>query len=586
MKETCYLWIRRGALSFVLFALPQMVWAAPSVSLSANPTTLSVNGTTTLTWTISGATSCTATDSTGFVGPWQTTSGSGPITQAHSVQYGLECFDAGGNSSGKKEVIVVVTPTLSLSADKTSIKAGDPLMLTWTTQAANICFPTFTDAQTGGQTALSIQAENGNWTVFPMTSGSYSMTCSYYIQGTPRGTSPKQSVNVSVTQPAPCLFSGNLTWMTNCGASLSESLASGQTKTVTNTKPGYTGSTTYGCSDGVFTGPTGTTCSVSAGPANGPSITRFDGNVSMLTAPGNVTLTWNTANTSSCTASNGWSGPVTPLPNGSTTKSISVTTTFVLTCSSVGYQDVTREFQVTVQGGGGGGNSPIDGKCAPTHNNCLAGTSSTPQEDGANWYWNCEGLNGGKRVVCNEGKPSGGPGPGPSPSPGPGPNPTPGPNPAPGPGPAPLAPPNPLAPPAPTGDSPSLIPCGRNIDDKNTTDIIESQPCTLCHIVLGGQKLISWGLKIMAIIAITVIFAMGVLYILSAGNSGMMQTAKGGMIAALIGFAVMLSAYLIVNVILTILVDTASPDKPFLNLTATKGYFNFACDITSNVNGK
>jgi hypothetical protein len=90
----------------------------------------------------------------------------------------------------------------------------------------------------------------------------------------------------------------------------------------------------------------------------------------------------------------------------------------------------------------------------------------------------------------------------------------------------------------------------------------------------------------MAIIAITVIFAMGVLYILSAGNSGMMQTAKGGMIASLIGFAVMLSAYLIVNVILTILVDTASPDKPFLNLTATQGYFNFACDITSNVNGK
>lgn len=154
--------------------------------------------------------------------------------------------------------------------------------------------------------------------------------------------------------------------------------------------------------------------------------------------------------------------------------------------------------------------------------------------------------------------------------------------PAPGPGPG----PNPIAPPSPSADSPSLIPCGRNIDDKNTGDIDETKPCTLCHIVLGGQKLISWGLRIMSIIAITVIFAMGVLYILSAGNSSMMETAKGGMIASLIGFAVMLSAYLIVNVVLTILVDTASPDKPFLNLTATPGYFNFACDITSNVNGK
>jgi hypothetical protein len=133
----------------------------------------------------------------------------------------------------------------------------------------------------------------------------------------------------------------------------------------------------------------------------------------------------------------------------------------------------------------------------------------------------------------------------------------------------------------------SLVPCGLSKDDATTPlPLDESKPCTLCHIVLGGQGLVAWGLKIMAIIAITVIFAMGVLYILSAGNSGMMQTAKGGMIASLIGFAVMLSAYLIVNVILTILVDTASPDKPFLNLTATQGYFNFACDITSNVNGK
>ncbi len=133
----------------------------------------------------------------------------------------------------------------------------------------------------------------------------------------------------------------------------------------------------------------------------------------------------------------------------------------------------------------------------------------------------------------------------------------------------------------------SLVPCGLSKDDTTTPlPLDETKPCTLCHIVLGGQGLVAWGLKIMAVIAITVIFAMGVLYILSAGNSGMMETAKGGMIASLIGFAVMLSAYLIVNVVLTILVDTASPDKPFLNLTATQGYFNFACDITSNVNGK
>ena len=131
-----------------------------------------------------------------------------------------------------------------------------------------------------------------------------------------------------------------------------------------------------------------------------------------------------------------------------------------------------------------------------------------------------------------------------------------------------------------------LDPCGRNQDDSTTPDIDETKPCTMCHIIIGGQRIIGWGMKIMTVIALTIILAMGVLYIVSAGDQGLMQTAKGGLTAAFVGFAVMLLAWLIVNVVITVLADTASSDKPFANLVSTPGVFNFACDITSNVNGQ
>lgn len=123
-----------------------------------------------------------------------------------------------------------------------------------------------------------------------------------------------------------------------------------------------------------------------------------------------------------------------------------------------------------------------------------------------------------------------------------------------------------------------LVPCG-----KSSGDASETAPCTVCHIIVGGNGLITWGLRIMTIIAITVLFAMAVLYVVSAGDQGLMQTAKGGIWAALIGFGVMLAAWLIVNIVLTILVDTNDANKPLGGLI-NNGAFQFSCDVSSNAN--
>lgn len=141
--------------------------------------------------------------------------------------------------------------------------------------------------------------------------------------------------------------------------------------------------------------------------------------------------------------------------------------------------------------------------------------------------------------------------------------------------------------PVPAGAA-GLVPCGQTKDDP-ATDSNESAPCTACHIVVGANDIIVWMRNIMTVIAITVIFAMAVLYVVSAGDEGMMKTAKSGITAALVGFAIILSAWLMVNIVLTVLADTSGTVRqdgqvsPLSGLVSN-GAFNFSCDTKSNVN--
>jgi len=131
-------------------------------------------------------------------------------------------------------------------------------------------------------------------------------------------------------------------------------------------------------------------------------------------------------------------------------------------------------------------------------------------------------------------------------------------------------------------DEPELsgfIPCGRT-----TGTPAEMAPCTLCHIIVGGQRIISWGMGVMTVIAIVVIVAMGILYIVSTGNEQMMSTAKSGIKATLIGFAVMLSAWLIVMTVLRVISvkqDDATHEYIIPKLTISPSGFSFTCDTNS-----
>ncbi|GEM_PF-2829942 len=101
--------------------------------------------------------------------------------------------------------------------------------------------------------------------------------------------------------------------------------------------------------------------------------------------------------------------------------------------------------------------------------------------------------------------------------------------------------------PTPTDPTPTpqtgkgLIPCGHG---DNPADA-----CTLCDFIIGFRKLIDLASELLITVAVTGIFISGVMYIVSAGSQ-LTEQAKKFLSASLIGFAIVLSAWLLVNVVM------------------------------------
>ncbi|MFA9262723.1 MAG: hypothetical protein ACEQSB_05275 [Undibacterium sp.] len=96
-----------------------------------------------------------------------------------------------------------------------------------------------------------------------------------------------------------------------------------------------------------------------------------------------------------------------------------------------------------------------------------------------------------------------------------------------------------------------IIPCGLTNDDLDQAGD-QTVKCTLCHIVVGVNSIIILTRNLMSVFAVVVVVAMSIVYITSGGDTGRMEFAKKGITAALIGFAIVLLAWLAVNFVLTL----------------------------------
>lgn len=108
-----------------------------------------------------------------------------------------------------------------------------------------------------------------------------------------------------------------------------------------------------------------------------------------------------------------------------------------------------------------------------------------------------------------------------------------------------------------------LIPCGNG----------ENDPCTLCHFVIGFQGVVDKLVSLVITIALAGIFISGVMYVISAGDDTMMKNAKSGLTASAIGFAIVMGAWLIVNVSIWVL-------GAKIDVVTGKKWYEISCSTT------
>ena len=93
----------------------------------------------TLTWSSTNATSCTASGGWSGSKPINGSESTGPLSA--TATYALDCVGDGGNVS--KNITVTVSappaPTLTLAANPLSIQAGESSTLTWSSTNATSC---------------------------------------------------------------------------------------------------------------------------------------------------------------------------------------------------------------------------------------------------------------------------------------------------------------------------------------------------------------------------------------------------------------------------------------------------------------
>jgi len=111
---------------------------APTVTISASPSSVTSGRTSTLTWSSTNATACSA------AGAWSGTkavSGSqGTAALSANASYQLTCTGAGGSATRTANVSVTnAIPTVNLAASPSTVQTGANTTLTWSSTNATSC---------------------------------------------------------------------------------------------------------------------------------------------------------------------------------------------------------------------------------------------------------------------------------------------------------------------------------------------------------------------------------------------------------------------------------------------------------------
>jgi len=150
-----------------------MASLAPTVSLSASPSSITAGQSTTLTWSSTNAAVCFGGWANNNTGGQVATSGSVVVSPSATLTYSIVCSGAGANApSANASVTVTVTVpkgTLTFGASPSSITNGGSSTLTWSTTNMTAC---------SGFPWTSSSATAGSQVVRPTVTTTYPIACS------------------------------------------------------------------------------------------------------------------------------------------------------------------------------------------------------------------------------------------------------------------------------------------------------------------------------------------------------------------------------------------------------------------------
>lgn len=175
------------AVTFAVGAVP------PSVSLSASPASVASGGSSTLTWSSSGASSCAASASPSSAS-WsgsEPLSGSQSVSPAGTTAYSLSCTGTGGTTSQSATVTVGAAsspPNCTFGANPQQIVPPEASTLSWSCTNVVSC--------TLDGTAVGV---TGNEQVSPAADTTYTLTC----QGSGSGSTNTVTAETTVTTGGP-----------------------------------------------------------------------------------------------------------------------------------------------------------------------------------------------------------------------------------------------------------------------------------------------------------------------------------------------------------------------------------------------
>ena len=315
----------------------------PSIALSATPSTIASGGTTTLSWTASNVTACTATG--GWSGAKAFSGSEARVGLVATTTFALTCSGAGGTAS--QAVTVNVTPatpppTVALSAVPNAIVQGASASLTWSSTNATAC--TASGDWTGAKTTQGTQSTG---TLTTARAYSYGLSCT----GPGGVASRSATVVVSATPPAPSVsLSANPAQIARGGTStLSWSATNASTCTASGgwsgakaisgsqTTSALSQSTTFTLACTGSGGTTTRSVSVTVTPATPPPTVTLTAAPPAIVRGGSSTMNWTTANATSCVASGDWSGSR-GLSGSQSTGALNTVRTYnyTLSCSGAG----------------------------------------------------------------------------------------------------------------------------------------------------------------------------------------------------------------------------------------------------------